>query len=125
MQAPVVLNRQQWLIWSAACQKSYVKEKVILHNIYPWQEKQWLQLSKLLEQERLPHAILLNGPKDLGKRTFAIALAERLFCLSPLEKKACGICQGCYLMHSATHPDFYLVEVDKSKVIKIEQIREL
>lgn len=99
--------------------------KVKNMTLYPWQKKQWHHMVQLRAHQRLPHALLLNGTKDLGKRTFALALARYVLCLKN-ETEPCGTCQGCLLLQAGSHPDFYLVEPqEKSKVIKIEQIREL
>jgi DNA polymerase-3 subunit delta' len=95
-----------------------------MNIIYPWQQTQWSQIESLLAQNRLPHALLLSGSKNIGKRTFAMVLAQRLLCNHP-GSTACGACQGCHLMQSANHPDFHLLEpMEKAKVIKIEQVRE-
>ena len=40
---------------------------------YSWQQSQWQQLQKLIENERLPHALLLSGCSDIGKLRFARA----------------------------------------------------
>lgn len=94
--------------------------------IYPWQTQQWQHISAQLEQQRLPHAMLFAGQRGLGKQHFALLLAQRLLCEAPNEGYGCGHCRGCQLFAAGSHPDFYEVTLqDKSKVIKIDQIREL
>lgn len=89
----------------------------------------------------LPHALLFAGPKGVGKRETADALALRLLCESrpgPCEP-ACGTCASCVMMASGSHPDYRLVQPEaaeeegeggetdkkKSKQIRIGQVREL
>lgn len=93
--------------------------------IYPWQETQWQQLISRYRAQRLPHALLLSGCKDLGKRFFANALAALIICDQPTDTP-CGSCHGCQLLAAGTHPDFLLIEpIADSRIIKIEQIRDL
>ena len=90
----------------------------------------------------LPHALLFAGPKGVGKRETAEALAARLLCEAGLEphQPACGVCAACLMMASGNHPDFRLVQPEAteeeeggdeggkkkaSKQIRIQQIREL
>jgi DNA polymerase-3 subunit delta' len=105
---------------------------MIMQNIYPWQQDQWSHCNALLTQGRFPHALLLEGSKHLGKRVFALALAKHLLCANSVVAfgkmlvEACGDCQSCCLVQSGNHPDLYVMEpLEKSKVIKIEQVRAL
>jgi len=36
-------------------------------------------LRRMLEQNRLPHALLLHGPDGVGKRSLAFAMAKMIF----------------------------------------------
>ena len=45
-------------------------------TIYPWQQSQWQQVLSQYQQHRLPHALLLTGPQGVGKKDFAISLAQ-------------------------------------------------
>ncbi len=92
---------------------------------YPWQAPQWQLFQQQLQQQKLPGAFLLHGMAGLGKRDFAQAIAARLLCEHPGEA-ACGQCRSCHLLQVQTHPDLFLVRrLEKSSVIKVEQIRQL
>jgi DNA polymerase III subunit delta' len=93
---------------------------------YPWHLSQWQNFGHLLEQQKLPHAIMLAGPKDIGKGQLARALAYRILCESPAEGLACGRCRGCELNKAGTHPDLScLSPEDGSRAIKVDQVREV
>ncbi len=92
--------------------------------MYSWQQHQWQHLTTSLRDQKLPHALLLAGPKGTGKLHFAKRFAALLLCLSPVNQVACGRCKGCELLQADTHPDLsFLQPEDKSKVIKIDQVR--
>ena len=93
---------------------------------FPWQQQIWQQLQSQHLQGRLPHALLLSGHAGTGKRLFAQALAAYMLCSQPIEGKACTECKGCQLLKAGSHPDFMLLEPEeKSRVIKVDQIRSL
>ncbi len=93
---------------------------------YPWHLSQWQDLEYLFEHQKLPHAILLAGPKDIGKGQLARALAYRILCESPVDGLACGHCRGCELNKAGTHPDLAsLSPEDGSRAIKVDQVREV
>lgn len=98
---------------------------------YAWQQGFWQQLNDLLQQQRLPHAMLLSGAEGIGKERFAKAFAARLLCQVPRDGVACGQCKSCALLTAGTHPDlqWLTLEVDDkgkvAKAIKVDQIREL
>jgi DNA polymerase-3 subunit delta' len=108
------------------------------HERLPWHETQWRQLQQRRAVGRLPHALLLTGPTGLGKNAFARRLAQGLLCETPdPEGNACGHCRACRLFQAGSHPDYLVIcpeednkntESDsskkKSKVIKIDQIRD-
>ena len=47
---------------------------------YPWHESLWDSFNQTIEQGRLAHALMLNGPQGIGKERLAMALAQRLLC---------------------------------------------
>jgi DNA polymerase-3 subunit delta' len=91
-----------------------------------WHDKFWSELQPLIEREQLPHALLLAGPQYIGKERFALALARRLLCQRPADGFNCGECHACALSASGVHGDMqWLAPEDKSRVIKIDQVREV
>jgi len=97
-----------------------------LTQTLPWQTEQWQQLCRLLNTNRLPHAIMLSGAEDTGKRHFAERFIQRLFCTTPVDDVACGECKQCRLYLSGGHPDFKRVVPETAgKAISINAIREL
>ncbi|MBR9911566.1 MAG: DNA polymerase III subunit delta' [Gammaproteobacteria bacterium] len=101
-------------------------EKARLAVPFAWQREQWGRLCQQHADNRLPHALLLAGPKGVGKLHLASAFGCYLLCLSPLNNAACGHCKGCDLNLSGTHPDLLLLRPeDGSRVIKIDQVRSL
>ncbi len=93
---------------------------------YSWQNSQWQRLCQQVADQKLPHALLLAGPKGIGKTHFARALGHYLLCLSPVNRVPCGRCKGCELNLATTHPDFAVLQPESgSRVIKIDQVRGL
>ena len=94
--------------------------------VLPWLKGRWTDLLELKSQDRLPHALLINGPEGIGKACFALALANFMLCRDPQGTSACGQCRSCELTGSGGHPDLYQLCPDEpGKPIKIDQIREL
>lgn len=85
-------------------------------------------LSSSLKQQRLPHAILIAGDPQIGKRTLALALAAAINCQQP--DAPCGKCRSCNKTARGLHPDVRLVEAEESDrsregAIKIEHVRDV
>jgi DNA polymerase-3 subunit delta' len=99
--------------------------------------------------DTLPQAILIHGPRGLGKLQLARSFAQRVLCeaLDP-GQNACGGCDGCRWFLAGQHPDYRqiepealagIIETDEegdrpaatdrkkrpSNEIKIEQVRGL
>ena len=114
---------------------------------FNWLEGGWGELQAA--RDRLPHALLIHGAADIGKRDLAEHFAQSLLCEKPIDTgHPCGACLACGWFAEGNHPDFRLVlpeilqaddgnveaeeSVEKttktknpSKEIKIEQIRRL
>src|SRR5690606_26968585 len=86
----------------------------------------WQQICAQQAANKLPHALMLAGPKGIGKRHLAEALAHLLLCLAPVEGTPCGKCRSCQLNHAQPHPDFLMLAPEEgSKAIKVDQVRGL
>ncbi len=78
-------------------------------SCYSWQTDLWQRLAA--QPERLPHALLLEGPRGIGKRDFALALIAARFCEAPQnDGHACGQCPACHWIAQGAHPDMRLLE---------------
>jgi DNA polymerase-3 subunit delta' len=64
-----------------------------------------------LAQDRLASTFLFVGPEGIGKRTFAVKLAQALLCEQRDEKllDPCGQCPACVQVAAGTHPDLLTV----------------
>ena len=93
---------------------------------YPWQIKQWRQVRLAVEQDRLAHAILLNGVEGSGIRQFALEFTQYLLCEAIVQATACGKCSSCLLFNAGSHPDIKLLnkEVNDTQ-IKVDAVRDL
>ncbi len=91
----------------------------------PWLRPRFTELVRLADGGRLPHALLISGPRGVGKRSLADALVARTLCAAPGET-ACGVCHGCSMLASGYHPDLLRVEPEEGKrQIRIDVIREV
>lgn len=78
-------------------------------DLLPWQTASTSEL--LSRRGTLPHALLVTGPRGIGKRTYALNVARALLCESPRpDGLACGRCPSCHYVAAAQHPDLMLVQ---------------
>lgn len=95
-------------------------------KVFPWQQTQWQQLMASFNANRLPHALLLEGPKGIGLTHFSHTLVSRLLCGHVNVDSVCGKCNDCILLESGNHPDVKVIHPEEpGKQIKVEQIRDL
>lgn len=79
-------------------------------------------LHRQYQAGRVPHAMLLSGPPNVGKSTLARFFAQYLNCQA--EVKPCGHCLSCRKIVSGSHPDVRILD-DEEQAIKIDEIRGL
>ncbi len=98
-------------------------------------------LSRAAARDTLPPALLFAGPRGIGKRRTALALAQALNCLQPitrsaeasgsgsealvLERDACGTCASCRRIERGVHPDIIVLEPGDTGAIKIDDVRDV
>lgn len=93
--------------------------------IYPWLQDHWAFFIKRLEQDRLAHALMVEGPAGSGKNDLALHMVAKLLCTED-EAMACGHCRSCKILVGGAHPDcFKLSPEEDSDVIKVDQVRAL
>ena len=88
------------------------------------QERAIKFLKRVIAGEKIPHAYLFTGTPGVGKTTTAMAFAQAINCLEPIDKEGCGRCRPCRQVISGNFPDLLFIEPD-GRNIKIEQIRDL
>lgn len=96
----------------------------------PWLGRAWNTVQQRLAQDRLPHALLIVGEQGVGKRAWAEAVAGLLLCdqqvgLDNGAPIACGQCRQCQLIAANSHPDVRVYSPEKSRMVKVDQIRAL
>ena len=65
------------------------------------------QLRQMVATDRLPHALLLLGPKGCGKLALALVLAQELLCTESETEGSCGRCASCIKASKLVHPDLH------------------
>jgi DNA polymerase-3 subunit delta' len=83
---------------------------------------------RVVHRGRLAHAYLFTGPSGIGKRLFALELAQALLCEASPEGRleACGRCAACALVRSGNHPDLFLTGRPEGALeLPIDTVREL
>lgn len=62
-------------------------------------------LSRALERDRLPPAMLFAGPDGVGKKTLALAVAQAALCERAPAPEACGECRPCRTVAASLRPE--------------------
>jgi DNA polymerase-3 subunit delta' len=77
--------------------------------MHPWNQPLFDSVKRMLG--RLPHALLLHGPRGVGKLALAERIGQLLLCenVDPV-KRPCGQCDGCRWYLAGTHPDLRRLE---------------
>jgi DNA polymerase-3 subunit delta' len=76
-----------------------------------------------LARGRVPHAILIVGPPNIGKTTVAFTFAQALNCTGG-PPVPCGECVSCRKVVSGNHPDVRILDAP-DQTLKIGEVREL
>lgn len=96
-----------------------------------WHQDAWRFVDGSLNAGRLSHALLVSGERGVGKSEFAMAVAALLVCDQPVaggireRLQPCGHCKQCELVQAQSHPDIRRYAPEKSRMIRVDQIRAL
>lgn len=72
------------------------------------QEELVTKLSALVEEGRLPHALLFTGEPGGEALHLALAVARHILCQGEKGTRPCGSCTSCKKVDILQHPDLYL-----------------
>lgn len=84
------------------------------------------QLQALFKQNKISHAIMLDGATGLGKKTFAKIIAQAAVCAHREDGVPCGGCSNCKKVEKEIHPDVIFPEKSGvSQAYSIATIRDI
>jgi DNA polymerase-3 subunit delta' len=81
------------------------------------------QFRRAIARGRLASSFLFAGPAGIGKRTFAMKLAQAMLCQTRSEEALdpCGVCPSCVQVIAGMHPDIDMVaKPDDKSFIPVE-----
>lgn len=77
-----------------------------LHDLIGHEELR-ATLARAHASETLPAALLLHGPRGVGKQRLALWLAQLAVCTAPTSNGPCDTCGPCRMTRSLEHPDVH------------------
>src|ERR1044072_3576073 len=81
-------------------------------------------LKRAVAEGSISQGLMRAGPRGVGKRRSALALAQAVNCLRPGDGDACGECAACIKIAASEHVDVETFSPD-GQFIKISQMREM
>ncbi len=73
------------------------------------QSKAKATIRQMVQEQRLPHALILKGSPGIGKLAFANAIAQYINCENPSDGDSCGVCASCNKIRKGIHPDIRFI----------------
>jgi DNA polymerase III subunit delta' len=95
--------------------------------LLPWQPR--FVVEALARRDTWPHALLIHGPRGIGKHTLALGFAQALLCETPrVDGLGCGECPGCRYALAGAHPDLMRLELTRvdeetGELARVDEIR--
>lgn len=94
----------------------------------PGHEEAKQRLRDFADSDRIPHAIILEGPEGIGKHALARAFIQYVDCRNRVDGEPCGVCTSCRLHQSMQHVDtlhcFPVVKIKSKPTISNDLIKE-
>jgi DNA polymerase-3 subunit delta' len=79
-------------------------------TLLPWQQD--AARAALSHRSSWPHALLIHGPRGIGKHALALYFAQALLCeAASTDGLPCGECAGCRYAVAGQHPDLMRLEL--------------
>ena len=73
------------------------------------------RLSRAVRAGRLPQAILLHGPRGVGKQRLGLWIGQLILCEQD-GREPCGTCRSCRMAENLSHPDLHwFIPLEPSK----------
>jgi DNA polymerase III subunit delta' len=84
-------------------------------------------VARAIRSEHPPHALLIVGPRGVGKTTLALDLAAGLLCLhDDPGARPCRDCTACRKVVAGNHPDLHLLRPEGAgEQIRLGQVQQL
>ncbi len=81
-------------------------------------------LKNLIDDNHLPHAIIIEGDEGTGRHTLSLYIARASLCKGAA--RPCNTCRDCMLAIGNNHPDIQLfAPEDKKKALSVDQVRKI
>lgn len=81
------------------------------------------KLENSIKMNKVSHSYMFIGIDGIGKKKFAYEFAKALMCLE--NNAFCCKCKSCIKFESGNSLDFFYIEPEEGKNIKIDQIRQM
>jgi DNA polymerase-3 subunit delta' len=75
----------------------------------PGQSSVKQRLLNMINEGRIPHALLFLAPDGYGNLPMAVVFAQYLFCKNKQNNEPCNICASCLKINKLAHPDLHFV----------------
>ena len=82
------------------------------------------ELRFAMDNNSLPHAMIIEGAPGTGKKTLAKIIAGYFVCSSE-DGKPCNSCRDCIKAESGVHPDIIVIDGNNSAERNIESVRNI
>ena len=88
----------------------------------PGQSNVKQRLFTMVNEGKIPHALLFLAPDGYGNLLTAVVFAKYLFCTNKQNNEPCNVCPSCLKINNLAHPDLHFVfPIVLSKDVRISE----